>query len=401
MPVRDPDAPVVAQLHAYATRLDDATEPVRFDADAPMAEVVPVTMKRRERSHGTVLVATAAAAALVVAIAIGTVVVTRRGSTRNRVVASTAPRISTAGPRSTTTPPTGALSRDLPFTAGPGWPAASFEVGVFSDASHLPSSAAHLDLRNDVLVAYESACQPVTSVRQAGAVVTITLGLNTSAGPCTSQVLSIRIARSLLGNGATFVVDGLPMLYGPSTQPATVSVDFGVPGAFAIISGPVGMAPPCAFRREPAPSGGLAQPATITLPNGRSYDIPDHGDPMSTPNAVTLDGDGSAPGRGDANGGASLLWGSTNPGGPFTGIDHLQVGDSVVLRQGYPMSEGKPGAYCEQHWSVTSVFTPLVRYNPPQRPWGVDPARNLVLVGFSPHPGPGPTETVYVDLVSS
>jgi hypothetical protein len=136
---------------------------------------------------------------------------------------------------------------------------------------------------------------------------------------------------------------------------------------------------PCVLQRDPADFYALAQPATLTLPNGSSVPI-EPGNPLTAPQRVTLDGDGSLPG--EVSTAASLLWGASTPGGPFADLDDASPGDRLVLRQG-----GEPE--CVQRWRITRVATSNTAS--PSRPM-------LRLVAFAPSAG-GPAAELYVDAV--
>ena len=137
-------------------------------------------------------------------------------------------------------------------------------------------------------------------------------------------------------------------------------------------------------------SGALAQPATITLPAGNTFAIRP-GNPITAPNDVTLDGDGSAPGTvSDPSvvGGQpanSLLWGAATPNGPFADLDHVAVGSTITLDQTQPSP-------CRQDWRVVSITSPDAQNGPTSRP-------SLTLVGFQPTNGGGPNVLFYVDAV--
>jgi hypothetical protein len=147
---------------------------------------------------------------------------------------------------------------------------------------------------------------------------------------------------------------------------------------------------PCVMARSADGSGALAQPATITLPSGNTFAIRP-GNPITAPNDVTLDGDGSAPGTvSDPSvvGGQvanSLLWGAATPNGPFAGLDHVAVGSTITLDQTQPSP-------CTQNWRVVSITSPDAQNSPASRP-------SLTLVGFQPTDGGGPNVLFYVDAV--
>lgn len=144
---------------------------------------------------------------------------------------------------------------------------------------------------------------------------------------------------------------------------------------------------PCILRHAPEDLYSLAQPATITLPASNAIPIVP-GNPITEPQSVTLDSDGSTyPGQ--ASNAASLLWGASTPGGPFSGLDRLAVGQVVTLRQTLRTPSGPFD--CIQHWRIVRLFTP------PVKPW-TEPTL-LRLVGFAPHGQAGPTVQFYVDAV--
>lgn len=146
---------------------------------------------------------------------------------------------------------------------------------------------------------------------------------------------------------------------------------------------------PCVLRHAPGDVYSLAQPATVTLPTGDTTSIVP-GNPITRPDAVTLDSDGSTyPGQAGANGAASLLWGSDAPGGPFAGLHGLAVGQVITLRQ--TIRSSTETSDCVQHWRIIRRFTP------PIPPW-TEPTL-LRLVGFTPHGTLGPTAQFYVDAV--
>jgi hypothetical protein len=138
----------------------------------------------------------------------------------------------------------------------------------------------------------------------------------------------------------------------------------------------------CVFQHEPGSVYVLAQPVTITLPDGRSAAIIP-GNPITQPGGVTLDADGSSPGLpGSA---ASLLWGAATDRGPFSGLDRAVTGEMITLRQDVP------GYECTQQWRIVRVFTP------PSVPSSERPL--LRLVGFTPQGASGPNVQFYVDAV--
>jgi hypothetical protein len=147
----------------------------------------------------------------------------------------------------------------------------------------------------------------------------------------------------------------------------------------------------CVMMRSSDGSGALAQPATIMLPSGETFVIRP-GSPISAPNDVTLDGDGSAPGTvrdPSVVGGQparSLLWGAAAPNGPFAALNRIGTGSTITLDQTQP----RP---CTQQWRVVSVLGPDAHdrsTSPP--PW-------LTLVGFQPTKRGGPNVMFYVDAV--
>jgi hypothetical protein len=137
---------------------------------------------------------------------------------------------------------------------------------------------------------------------------------------------------------------------------------------------------PCVFQRDQSDFYALAQPATITLPDGNDIPILP-GNTLTAPQSVTLDGDGSPPG--DSGTAASLLWGAATDGGPFAGLESASAGDTVILRQAAPTE-------CVQRWRVTQVVTSQDSLTP-NRPV-------LRLVGFAPTDA-GPTTMFYVEAV--
>jgi hypothetical protein len=128
----------------------------------------------------------------------------------------------------------------------------------------------------------------------------------------------------------------------------------------------------------------LAQPAIITLPEGEPIPIVP-GNPVTRPQGVTLDSEGSAyPGQPGVA--APGLFGAATPGGPFSGLDHAAVGDEFTLEQHLT---GNGGAFdCVQHWRI-------VRISPTDEPW-TGPT-DLRLIGFAPQGAAGPDLQFWVD----
>jgi hypothetical protein len=155
---------------------------------------------------------------------------------------------------------------------------------------------------------------------------------------------------------------------------------------FELRSNPDRRTQSCVFQHEPGDLYALAQPATITLPDGHAVPIVP-GNPITQPQSVTLDSDGSTyPGQ--ASTAASLLWGAATDGGPFSGLDAAAVGDTITLHQA--ASAASP-VDCTQQWRIVRIFTP------PVAPWS-EPTL-LRLVGFAPQGASGPNVQFYVDAV--
>jgi hypothetical protein len=144
---------------------------------------------------------------------------------------------------------------------------------------------------------------------------------------------------------------------------------------------------PCILQHAPGDLYSLAQPTTITPPTGHAIPIVP-GNPITRPQSVTLDSDGSTS-PGQASNAASLLWGASTPSGPFSGLDHLALGQLITLRQ--TLRTAAAGSECIQHWRIVRIFTP------PVKPW--TETTLLRLVGFTPHGQAGPTVQFYVDAV--
>jgi len=127
------------------------------------------------------------------------------------------------------------------------------------------------------------------------------------------------------------------------------------------------------------------------LPSGETFVIRP-GSPISAPNDVTLDGDGSAPGTvrdptvvgGQAA--SSLLWGAATPNGPFAALNHIAIGSTITLDQTQPRR-------CTQRWRVVSILSPDAQDRKPS------PPPSLTLVGFQPTKGGGPNVMFDVDAV--
>jgi hypothetical protein len=136
----------------------------------------------------------------------------------------------------------------------------------------------------------------------------------------------------------------------------------------------------CSLQRDPADFYALAQPVTITLPDGNSIPIVP-GNTLTEPERVTLDGDGSLPG--DSGTAASLLWGAATDAGPFAGLQNASPGDTVILRQ-------VASTECIQRWRVIQIVTSQDALTP-SRPV-------LRLVGFTPNAS-GPIVQYYVEAV--
>lgn len=143
---------------------------------------------------------------------------------------------------------------------------------------------------------------------------------------------------------------------------------------------------PCILRHASGDLYSLAQPVSIALPGGHAIPIVP-GNPITMPNSVTLDSDGSTyPGQ--ASNAASLLWGAATKGGPFLGLDRIAIGKVITLRQ---TTRGPDGFDCVQHWRTVRISGPSLK------PWT---ERTLLrLVGFMPHGAAGPTVQFYVDAV--
>jgi hypothetical protein len=352
------------QLRDFAQRLDDAVAPVQADE-----VVVPETVlegAHRKRPRGRIV---ASAIALAAAIIITSIVVVRDHHT---------PRSPAGDVRATTT----TAATPIAWTSGPGVDIGTSTLAVYTQSAPvvLAERGAQLpSLAGKVLVAISDArCRGIASVSRGLRTIDIRLRRATGIG-CGGGggAPSIVLQRSALPRGiVTFRVVGGPAL----------RIDLDRPGASAV----TGAAAPCVMARSSDGSGALTQPATITLPSGRTFAIRP-GDPITAPNDVTLDGDGSPPGAvhdpsvvgGQAA--ISLLWGATTPNGPFAGLDRVAVGATFTLDQAQP----RP---CLQHWRVASILGPNAHGSRLPLP-------TLALVGFQPTNGGGPNILFYVVAV--
>ncbi len=358
---------IESQLRALGERLDAAVAPVR--ADTLMVAEMTLPRRRPARARTTRTVAVIAMLAAVVA---GIVVYANRGTTgtpaaRVTTSSSIAQRRAPARILTSLTIPADQPPIVAVFTNSAAW------VSFWGPSTALPA----VNFATEFALVIDSGdCSTFNGVDVVGYPDGTSWGFDDQTFGCHRghdglqlNRMAVAIARRHFGRTVTV---GGPALSTP------MRIDLANDSGYtrAALHGTTVMRMPCLFQHTNLTT--LRQPISITLPGEPPAAIVP-GNPLTRPDAVTLDGDGSTdPGNlGYAQGASTLLWGALNtefdPHSPFVGLRSIKPGQIVTIAQ-----RGSPS--CVQHWRVTAVMGPALF----QHSRTAGPPLQLVLTGFSP-----------------